>query len=37
MESTLRPQGIDALIGRDVLSHGMLVFNGHESQFTFVI
>jgi predicted aspartyl protease len=32
--SDLRAQGIDALIGRDVLSHCLLVYNGDMELFT---
>lgn len=34
MGATLKPQGIDALIGRDVLQNCMLVYNGPTGQIT---
>jgi hypothetical protein len=34
VETELAGQGIDALIGRDVLKHGLFIYQGHSSQFT---
>jgi predicted aspartyl protease len=34
LESHLTPLGIDGLLGRDILSHGILIFNGSAGQFT---
>lgn len=33
-ESVLRPQGIDGLIGRDVLARCVLIYNGEDGHFT---
>lgn len=33
-ESVLRPQGIDGLLGRDVLARCVLVYNGEDNFFT---
>ena len=35
MGANLRPHGIVALIGRDVLRHGILVYNGFDGSFSF--
>lgn len=34
IETPLDGQNIDVLIGRDVLKHGLLIYQGHSSQFT---
>jgi predicted aspartyl protease len=34
LETPLDGQNIDVLIGRDVLKHGLFVYQGHSSQFT---
>lgn len=33
----LKGQNIQGLIGRDILSHGVLIYNGYMKQFTFSI
>lgn len=34
IEATLTTQNIDCLIGRDVLQHGVLIYNGYTGSFT---
>jgi hypothetical protein len=34
VETPLFGQSIDVLIGRDVLKHGLFIYQGHSSQFT---
>lgn len=34
VETPLQGQNIEALIGRDVLQHGLLIYNGASGQFT---
>ena len=33
----LKNQGIQALIGRDLLQHGIFVYNGHDGSFSFAV
>lgn len=34
IEAPLQGQNIQVLIGRDILKHGLLIYQGHSSQFT---